>query len=1207
MPASSVSSAAAKSQRMSFVQQRLWFVEQLQSPAGVANPAVAIRIIGALEPEKLGVHLGQAVTRQEVFRTRFVLNASDVPEAQVLAQAPFLLRQEDMSQQRKQLEKRLQQELQARFDLTHPPLLRGLLIRLADTEHVLLLCAHPVVVDACSLVRFANDWMADFAHSIDGAGDPQVAAAAVGYGDFAAWQQQEWHNGTWNAALHEICDSLQGVPEVLALPWDRPRPDLQTHDVSMAGLPVPAVLLGKLSALCEQHSLRLETVLFGLYALLLARISSQTDVCIGMPVDTRASTSVDSLPGHFENLLPLRVRVAFDKPVLQLLQDIQTHYDFMVARKALPYEKVLETLALPRSVRYAPLLQVAFSTQPRGLQSPVCKSLRFERFPLAPDSSPFDLQLHVALRDKQNDKQSEQTLFTWQYNNALLERRTVEQWHQYFLTLLNSVTQNIDVPAGRVALLDEAQQQALLAQLSGDSVQIALKQSLYGRIALLSRQVPRHTAIIQGEQFVRYQSLVQQTEMWAASLRSLGVNAGERVVLAMPRSAEAIVALLAVWRAGGCAVPVPHDIPEERARAILQHCQPALTLFHAGTPVSEESQRWRSAAQGIGQFSTLAGLPAVTNLRDEALPRMDAPAVFFLAPESGEATMDSRHAPAFAQVTHGALLNLFQSLSLRLQLRASVQWLSMAEFHDVTCLVESLMPLLSGAGLVIASPQELESDDAWLALVKQRNITCMVGDVARFRPLLARHAMPAGMTLLSRNEVIADDALQAFLDAGATWVNLTGTAETAGVCALDVVARKSGDAECAPLQIGKPVLNTRLRVIDEQGMQVLPGGSGELLVGGGSVSPGYWQRDDLNNERFVQANGERYFRTGFHVRLDSAGRLHLLDRVLTRAIETSDPLPAASLEQAVLRCWQLMLGRDDIDVEQSFADLGGTSLAALRLAAHINRYFGAELPLAVLLQTATVRAQAWCLQNAGVPLSAMSLLVWQKGEPGCLPWVFLHDEQGSTGHWQAHLTSIPACVPVYALQCNRYGEAASMVALAEECLALLPEGHVLLAGAGFGGALAAAMGAQAPARIRRVVMIDTPLCWEALPVPVEGAEVADDVTDEHAEQLSNHYHQLWKQPPANILQMPVQLLTGASGTNDSHRAWALYAATLDVVPIFDVVPVVDGVPKQGDRSHLLAQWFAQTDLIVRDTVTPDPEAHECPETPEATLSAGEVA
>lgn len=1178
MPASSVSSAA-KPQRMSFVQQRLWFVEQLQSPAGVANPAVAIRIIGAFEPEKLAVHLGQAITRQEIFRTRFVLNASDVPEAQVLPQAPFLLRQEDMSQQRKQLDKRLLQEVQARFDLTHPPLLRGLLLRLADTEHVLLLCAHPIVVDAPGLVRFANDWVAAFAHSLDGTPAEPLTSPAVSYGDFAAWQQQEWHNGAWSAALHEVCDTLRGVPDVLELPWDHPRPDLQVHGVSAVGLPVPPALISTLTTLCERYSLRLEPALFGLYALLLARVSSQTDLCIGVPVDTRASASVDALPGHFENLLPLRARLAFDKPVAQLLQEMQSHYDFMLARKALPYEKVLEALALPRSVRYSPLLQVAFSTQPLSLHSPVCNSLRFERFPLAPDSSPFDLQLHVALGDK--------PVFTWQYNNALLERRTVEQWHQYFVTLLNSVAQGFDAPAGRVALLDDARQQALLAQLTGDTAQLAQKQSLYGRIALLSRQVPRHTAIIQGEQFVRYQPLVQQAEMWAASLRSLGVSNGERVVLAMPRSAEAIVALLAVWRAGGCAVPVPHDLSEERARAVLLQCQPAVTLFHAGTPVSEDMQRWRSAAQGVCNFSTLAGLPAVTNLREEALPRMDALAVLFMVSETGDKTADARHAPAFVQVTHGALLNLFQSLALRLQLRASVQWLSMSEFHDDLCLVESLMPLLSGAGLVIANPLDLEDDDAFLALVKQRNITCMAGTSARFRTLLTRHAMPAGMTLLCRNEPLSDDALQAFLDAGVTWVTLTGTAETTGVCALDIV-RKQGDNDAACVNLGKPMLNTRLRIVDEQGMQVLPGGSGDLLVGGGGVSPGYWQRDDLNNERFVQANGERYFRTGFTARLDSIGRVHLLERTQAQATVTVSQLPAAALEQAVLRCWQQMLGRDDIGVEQSFTDLGGTSLAALRLAAHVNRYFGASLPLAVLLQTPTVRAQAWCLQNAGVPLSPLSLQCWQAGEAGLLPWVFLHDEQGSISHWQVHLTAIPASVPVYALQCNRYGEAASLQALAEECLGLLPEGPVLLAGAGFGGALAAAMGLQAPSRVRRVVMIDTPVRWEARPAPVDAPENTEEsVADEHAEQLSHHYQQLWKQPPEGVLEMPVQLLISKETPTDGHREWALHAAALDVLPM------------EGDRARLQAQWFAQAGFVV---------SQEAPrETQEAGLSVGEGA
>lgn len=1186
MPASTVSSAA-KSQRMSFVQQRLWFVEQLQSPAGIANPAVAIRIIGALEPERLAVHLGQAIAGQEIFRTRFVLNASDAPEAQVLAGAPFLLRQEDLSQQRKQLDRRLQQEQQARFDLTHPPLLRGLLLRLGETEHVLLLCAHPVVIDLPALVRFANDWMLSFAHSLDG-GAPTLPASPASYGDYASWQQQEWQSGAWNAALHEVCDTLSGVPEVVSLPWDHLRPAMQAHTVQALSLPVPAPLLAGLASACERQALRLDAALFGLYALLLGRLSSQTDLCIGMPVDTRASAALESLPGHFENLLPLRVQLAFDKPVRQLLLEMQDHLDFMLARKALPYEKVLESLAVPRSMQYSPLVQVAFSTQVLSLQSPVCNSLRFERYPLAPDISPFDLQLHVSMGDK--------PVFTWQFNTALLERRTVEHWHQYFLTLIASACQGFDDKAGKLALLDEGQQQALLQHLTGDVAQLASKQSLYGRIALLSRQVPRHTAIIQGEQFVRYQSLMQQAEMWAAALRSLGVTSGERVVMAMPRSAEALVALLAVWRAGGCAVPVPGDLSEERARAVLLQCQPVLALFHAGTPVSESMQRWRSAAQGVCEFSTLAGLPAVTNLRDDALPRLDAPAVLFMVADDPAADKpslaDQRQAPAFTQVTHGALLSLFQSLALRLQLRANVQWLAMADFHSDLCLLESLMPLLSGAGLVIASAADLEDEDAWAALITLRSITCMVGAPARFRRLLERHPLPAGSTLLCRNERLSVEDVQEFVRAGATVVNLTGTPETSIVAAMQVISDARGtEMDDRGATVGKPVLNTRLRIVDDQWMQVLPGGAGELLVGGGAVSPGYWQRDDLNNERFVQASGERYFRTGFRARLDSEGQVNLLERAVQRHAGATGQAPAPGLEQAVLRCWQQLLGRNDIGLEQTFTELGGTSLAALRLAAHVNRYFGAALPLAVLLQTPTVRAQAWCLQNAGVPLAALSLQELQPGQPGLLPWVFLYDEWGATAEWQRHLAKIPAGVPVYVMQCHRYSEAESLAALATECLSLLPEGPVMLAGAGFGGALAAAMAMQSPGRVHELVLIDTLQQWQALPdtpnpmdEPERDREAGAEY--EHAEQLAHFHQQLWKHAPQGLLEMPVQLVTASAGlVTPDVSEWALCASTLDVLPM------------EGDRAHIVAQWFARQAFAISNPTT----------TPQQALEAGEPA
>lgn len=1203
MSASTVSSSvAAKPQRMTFAQQRLWFVEQLQSPASVPHACVALRMIGALDAERMSQHLAQAVARHEIFLTRFVLDASDTPQAQVMSDMAFNVRREDLSQHRKQLDKRLQQEQQAHVDLTHAPLLRALLVRLSDTEHVLMLSAHAIIIDAPSLVRFTNAWLNAWSAALDGKEVPVVTASAS-YGDYAAWQQQEWHSGVWSEALREVCENLHGVPPMLLLPWDHPRPPMQTHAVQEITLPVPRQLLTQLTTLCERQSIRLDSGLLGLYAVLLARLSAQTDLCIGVPVDTRATPTLESLPGAFENLLPVRVLTGGDQTVQSLLKDVQVRLDFALARKALPYEKVVEALALPRSLDHAPLLQVAFSTQPLMVQPPVCRSLRFERCALPADVSPFDVALHVALGEKPT--------FTWQFNAALLERRTLEHWHQYFLTLISSALASTDITVRKIALLDEVQQQALLRNLTGDPAQLAHKQSLYGRIQLLARQVPRHTAIIQGEQFVRYQSLVQQVEMWAASLRSLGISAGERVVLVMPSCAEALVALLAVWRAGGCIVPLSPAEGEDRARALLQHCQPTLVLYHAGTPVSENLQIWKNASNGVCEFYALGGLPPVTNLRDDSLPRHDALAALYYTQENTQESLSPFHGKkdsydkkagfSAVQITHGALLNFFQSIAMQLQLRANAQWLARTDLQIDLGLFELLMPLLSGAGLVIATDSELQDPALFAALIKTRSITHLLASPDTFRRLLDAHAIVHGFCALNRNGGFTQELTRDLAVAGATVVNLSGMPETSLVFALQDIT----DVETTGITVGKPLLNCRLRVVDDQLVQVLPGAVGELLVGGAAISPGYWRRDDLNNERFLQVEGARYFRSGRRARIDSEGRVFMLAPTAVMAEEGSGAQPSAALEQAVLRCWQQLLGRTDIGVEQPLSDVGGNSLVALRLAAHINRYFGASLPLAALLQTPTVRAQAWCLQRAGVPAAPLTLIGLQDGSTGNIPWIFVHAEEGVIEEYRDILPQVPDSVPVYALQCNRYSEAPDIQTLADECAAFLPQQTVVLAGIAFGGVLAAAIAQRMSARVQQLVVLDSlpqltvagasagEATFGVAPETADNDKTTDGVTenrgDEHALLLSRHHRQLWQRGWRGVLEMPVQLFTASAGLTPTgcESGWELLAGTLDVIPL------------EADPQQLLAVWSRRAAFLI-----PDPALQ--PVSP-VTVAEGELA
>jgi acyl-coenzyme A synthetase/AMP-(fatty) acid ligase len=392
--------------------------------------------------------------------------------------------------------------------------------------------------------------------------------------------------------------------------------------------------------------------------------------------------------------------------------------------------------------------------------------------------------------------------------------------------------------------------------ITGQQVRLAPGQGLYGRLQVLARQRPRDVAILQDTQFVRYHGLVQQIEQWAASLRGSGVQVADRIVLAMPRGAEAIASLFALWRIGAVVVPVDIEEDDDHVTAVLASVRPRLVLCHDTLMHGDAGARWGRLCEDQCPRLGLKELPPAPHLRDDTAPRFDSLACIFYA-RDGSAV----HGACY---THGDLLVQFQSLAAVLNLRANARWLATSDPGRAQGVLESLMPLLAGATLVVPAGSVL-TPERLLQPLREQAVTHVMLGADWLRAALDAGALARGVTVLAhgvRDQSVCSD-MQAVGARGLALALLPGVALCAAMQPLSPTVIERG-------LLGEPLFNLGFAILSSEGQAAVTSGRGEWIIRGDGVAQGFWHDDDYQASRFVTLNGERYLRTGVEVVLASA-------------------------------------------------------------------------------------------------------------------------------------------------------------------------------------------------------------------------------------------------------------------------------------------------------------------------------------------------
>ncbi|HEX6750909.1 MAG TPA: amino acid adenylation domain-containing protein, partial [Longimicrobium sp.] len=859
---------------LSFAQQRLWFLEQLGDLGSTYHIPTRLRLKGELDRDALVGALDRIVARHEALRTTFT-EVDGVPEQRIApAEASgFHLVEHDVSGQvdaEAELDRWMDEEARAPFDLEHGPLIRGRLVRLAADDHVLLVTMHHIVGDGWSMWVLFGELSALYAAFARGEPDP-LPPLPVQYADYAAWQRG-WVEGELLERQASYWErALAGAPELLELPTDRARPRKQDFAGDSVDVELDEELTAALKALSQRHGATLFMTLLAGWATVLARLSGQDDVVIGTPSANRGRREIEELIGFFVNTLALRVDLSGAATVAEVLARVKARALEAQQNQDIPFEQVVERVQPARSLAHTPLFQVMFAWQNAPDESWDLPGLHLEAVPgPAQETAKFDLSLSLG-------EAGGRIVGSATYATALFERATVERWLGYLRRVLDAMAADDAQVVDRLELLDEAERSLVLEEWNRTEANVSRDTCVHALFEAQVARTPDAVAVVFEDRSLTYAELNARANRLAHHLRGRGVGPDVRVAVCIERSPELMVAFLAVLKSGGAYVPLDPGDPEDRLRHMLDDGAPAALLVHAGTAT-------RFAGEGIPVIDLDAG---ARDWADESAANASSAGV---GPALGHLayviyTSGSTGRPKGVMVEHRALANVMGWMGEAWPLGAHDVVLQKTPVSFDASARELFPPLLAGARMVIARPGG-HRDPAYLAeTIRREGVTTLHFVPTMLQFLLEEPGIERCTSIV--RVVCGGEALPAALARRAAELlpnaelhNVYGPTETA----VDVTWMRCPAEVAGPhVSIGRPMAGCRAYLLDAAGQPVPAGVAGELYLGGAQVARGYLGRAALTAERFVPdpfggQPGARLYRTGDLGRRLPDGTIEFLGR-----------------------------------------------------------------------------------------------------------------------------------------------------------------------------------------------------------------------------------------------------------------------------------------------------------------------------------------
>jgi len=846
----------------SFSQQRLWFLDQLTPGNTAYSVPGAMRVHGRLDPELWRRGVNEIARRHEALRTTFrevdghpmqVVADSAGPEFTVV-DCEHLRGPEGEAG----IYALLQEEFSRPFDLRTGPLLRLKFLRLAPDEHVLLLNMHHIVGDLWSTSVFLNELVLLQRAYATGA-QATLPELPIQYPDYAVWQRQQLEGDALAADLEYWKQALAQSPAALVLPTDRPRPAVQSMRGGSCPFQLSEQVMDKVRALSQREGATPFMILLAAFQVLLHRYSRAQDIVVGVPVANRGRPEIEPLIGYFVNMLALRTDLSGAPPFRELLARVRRMCLGAFAHEQLPFERLVEVLQPQRDVSRSPIFQVSFIFQNIAMPSFEAAGLRLEAMELPSSTSRYDLELQVfdgpALTGR------------FEYNSDLFDAVTIERMSRYLALLVENLVTDPELPIGQVPMVGAAEQRRLRGEGNDTRREWPEPTAAHRRFARQAARSPRAEALRCGPDAVSYAELDRRSNQLANLLRRHGVGADVLVGICLDRSADMVMALLAVLKAGGAYVPLDPAFPPDRIAYML--ADSGLPVLLTQRPVVAQLDPGAATVLCLDEIGGELDSEPADGL-DEAVDGADLAYVIYTSGSTGR--------PKGVGIPHRALGNFLLAMKERPGIDAGDSLLAVTTLSFDIAMLELLLPLVEGARVIVA-PREVAADGARLAdLLATSGATMMQATPSTWRILLdAGWPGDQGLRVLAGGEALPDQLARQLLAKSATLWNMYGPTETT----IWSAAAQVGDG---PISLGEPIANTELHILDDARQLVPPGVPGELCIGGDGLARGYLGRPEQTAERFVispfgPGPEDRLYRTGDLVRRRNDGSIEFLGRL----------------------------------------------------------------------------------------------------------------------------------------------------------------------------------------------------------------------------------------------------------------------------------------------------------------------------------------
>ncbi len=847
---------------LSFAQQRLWFLDQLEPGSDAYNMPGAVRMSGSLDQTALEQSLDEIVRRHETLRTTFQVRAGK-PVQVVAAPAPLNmpvsdLRELPLNEREAQLDEILAREAREPFDLVRGPLLRVGLVRHADDEHVLLVTMHHIVSDGWSLDLFLREMATLYQAYTEGAESP-LPQLQIQYADFASWQRNWLTDEKVASLLDYWVKQLEGAPPVLDLPTDHLRPASRSYNGAKQSLMLPQSLTDELKRLSREQGVTLFMVLAAAFKVMLYRYSGQPDIVIGSPSANRNQAEIEDLIGFFVNTLVLRTDLSGSPTFRALLGKIRETVIDACTHQDLPFEKLVEELQPEREASRTPLFQVVLVQQKQLLPELECAGVWFRPLEVETTTAKFDLTLQFAEADQE-------LRLTLEYSTDLFEAATAKRMLGHLQTLLEGVVANPEQHISELPLLTNDEQQQLLNEWNATAREYPAEcvHSMFEKQVELT---PDSVAIVFEKDRQTYRELNARANQIAHRLQSIGVGPESFVGIYIERTPEMLAGVLGVLKAGGAYVPIDHTYPLERVKLILEDCGVSALL----TQTSLLNNLPDHEMPAICLDSDLEKLSAqsVENPGSDVQPDNLAYVIY---------TSGSTGMPKGVAVTHQSVTTMLRWAQEVFNAEPlSGLMVSTSISFDVS-VFEMFFPLSIGIKSILARnalelPQLPAKDEVSLMSLVPSAMAELIraGDV----PDTVKTINLAG------EAVNPELPKQIYEQTGASRVlDLYGPTEDTVYSTFSLIPKETNGL----VSIGRPIACSQVYLLDQHLQPVPVGVTAEVYLGGAGLARGYLRRPALTAEKFIPnpfatKPGARLYRTGDLARYLPDGNIQYLGRM----------------------------------------------------------------------------------------------------------------------------------------------------------------------------------------------------------------------------------------------------------------------------------------------------------------------------------------